>query len=177
MYQYKIEGIAGPGFRPKYNIPSNLKPPHHHVPIGRPRKKRRVSNDEIAEQVMKKSMVKNRKLSKRGKTVKCGACGGQGHNKRACTGRRDTQKRTRKEGVPDDVLERTTQPVGSSETELREGTSRLVETQASEVAAGPSQPFRTQTSEVSQSTMNGGGQSKKRVKRKSQVSDACDMSV
>lgn len=65
MYQYKIEGIAGSSFWLKCTIPRNLKPPHHHVPIGRPRKKRRQSKDEIAEQAMKKSMVKNGKLSKR----------------------------------------------------------------------------------------------------------------
>ena len=88
-----------------------------------------MSKDEIAEQVMKNSMVKNGKLSKRGKTVKCGACGGQGHNKRACTGRRDNQKKTRKEGVPDEVTyERTNQLVGSSATEVRAGPSQTVGT-------------------------------------------------
>ncbi|PWA68907.1 hypothetical protein CTI12_AA306220 [Artemisia annua] len=99
-------------------------------------------------------MVMNGKLSKRGKTVKCGACGGQGHNKRACTGRRGNQGTRRREGVPDEVLERSTQPVGSSTTE---------------VGAGPSHQVGTQASQVSQSTGNGGGQKKKRIKRKSNV--------
>ncbi|PWA93301.1 zinc finger, SWIM-type [Artemisia annua] len=93
-------------------------------------------------------MVKNGKLSKRGKTVKCGACGGQGHNKRACTGRRGNQGTRRREGVPDEVL---------------------VGTQASEAAAGPSHQVGTQASQVSQSTGNAGGQRKKRIKRKANV--------
>ncbi|PWA56737.1 hypothetical protein CTI12_AA416150 [Artemisia annua] len=118
---------------------------------------------------MKKSMVKNGKLSKRGKTVKCGACGGQGRNKRACTGRRGNQGRTRKEGVPDEVLERSTQPVGSSATEVGAGPSQPVGTQANEVAAGPSHQVGTQASQVSQSTGNGGGQKKKRIKRKANI--------
>ena len=166
MYQHKIEGIAGPPFWPKCPITSNLKPPHHHVPIGRPRKKGRVSKDEIAEQVMKKSMVKNGKLSKRGKTVKCG---GQGHKKRACTGWRVNQGRgTRREGVPDEVLERSTQPVGSSATEVGAGPSQPVGTQASE-AGGPSHQVGTQASHVSQSTGNGGGQRKNRINRKAKI--------
>ncbi|PWA56626.1 hypothetical protein CTI12_AA416810 [Artemisia annua] len=118
---------------------------------------------------MKKSMVTNGKLSKRGKTVKCGACGWQGHNKRAWAGRRDNQGRTRKEGVPDEVLERTTQPVGSSATEVGTGPSQPVGTQANEVAAWPSHQVGTQESEVSQSTVNGGGQRKKRIKRKANI--------
>lgn len=169
MYQHKIEGIVGRHFWPKCPIPSELKPPHYHVPIGRPQKKRRVSRDEIVEQVMKKSMVKNGKLSKRGKTFKCGACGGQGHNKRACTRRRGNQGTGRREGVPDEVLERSTQLVGSSATEVGAGPSQPVGTQASEVAGGPSHQVGTQASHVSQSTGNGGGQRKNRIKRKAKI--------
>jgi hypothetical protein len=36
MYQHKIEGIAGRHFWSNCPIPSELKPPHYHVPIGRP---------------------------------------------------------------------------------------------------------------------------------------------
>ncbi|PWA67010.1 transposase, mutator type [Artemisia annua] len=129
----------------------------------------RTRREGVPNEVMKKSMVSNRRLSKRGKTVKCGACGGQGHNKRACTGRRDNQGRTRREGVPNEVLERTTQPVGSSTIDVRAGPSQPVGTQASEVAAGPSHQVGTQASQVSQSTVIGGGQRKKRIKRKANI--------
>lgn len=104
MYKYKIEGIVGPAFCSKCSIPSNLKPPNYHVSIGRTRKNRSVSKDEISEEALKKSFVKNWKLSKRGSTIKCATCGGKGQNKRACTCPRDNQKKgsgTRKEGVPD----------------------------------------------------------------------------
>ncbi|PWA47946.1 hypothetical protein CTI12_AA493450 [Artemisia annua] len=77
--------------------------------------------------------------------------------------------RTRREGVPDEVLERSTQQVGSSAIEVGAGPSQPVGTQANEVAAGPSQQVGTQASHVSQSTGNGGGQRKKRIKRKANI--------
>lgn len=52
-------------------------------------------------------MVKNEKLSRKGKIFSCGKCGENGHNQRACTGPRNKQttgkwkKDGRSEGVPD----------------------------------------------------------------------------
>ncbi|GJR85175.1 hypothetical protein Tco_0209186 [Tanacetum coccineum] len=89
-------------------IPSLLLPPNHHVPIGRPRKKRRVHKDEIAEKVVK-MMVKGGKMSKKGGAVSYGKCGGNGHNRRGCTCLRKSQvsgkwnNKARKERVPDKV--------------------------------------------------------------------------
>ena len=62
-YNHKIECVSNSKYWPKCNIPSILLPPHHHVPIGRPRKKRRVTKNEMAENAFKE-MVKGRKLSK-----------------------------------------------------------------------------------------------------------------
>ncbi|GJW26826.1 hypothetical protein Tco_0040637, partial [Tanacetum coccineum] len=50
-----------------------LLPPNHHVPIGRQRK-RRVNLDERAKKVMM-VIVKNEKLSSKGKPTTCGKCG------------------------------------------------------------------------------------------------------
>lgn len=52
-------------------------------------------------------MVKNGKLSRKGKIVTCGKCGENGHYQRACTGPRNKQptgkgkRASRSEGVPD----------------------------------------------------------------------------
>ncbi|GJX43927.1 hypothetical protein Tco_0260603 [Tanacetum coccineum] len=81
-------------------------PPHYHVPIRRPRKKKRVTQDEKSDMVVK-HMVKNGKLSRKGKNVSWGKCGAVGHNKRAFIGPRNQQphgkskKQSRAEGVPD----------------------------------------------------------------------------
>ncbi|GKA86902.1 hypothetical protein Tco_0808613 [Tanacetum coccineum] len=106
MYNYKVECVSVSTFWPKYRIHSLLLPPNHHVPIGRPRKKRTVNLDERAEKTMK-VMIKDGKLSRKGNIVTCGKCGSKGHNKRVCIGPRNNQasgkgkKATRTEGVPD----------------------------------------------------------------------------
>ncbi|GKF72482.1 hypothetical protein Tco_0208596 [Tanacetum coccineum] len=57
-------------------IPSLYKPP-----IGRPPKKKKKSNDEIASQ-----SASSCKLSKKGKSVSCGKCNNVGHNRKGCRG-------------------------------------------------------------------------------------------
>ncbi|GJR74257.1 protein kinase-like domain, concanavalin A-like lectin/glucanase domain protein [Tanacetum coccineum] len=54
----------------------------------RPRKKRRMTKDDIVEHDLKK-MVKRGKMSKMGTVMTCGKCRGKGHNRRGCTGLRD----------------------------------------------------------------------------------------
>nr|GEY62097.1 hypothetical protein [Tanacetum cinerariifolium] len=49
--------------------------------IGRPPKKRKKSNDEIASQ-----SASSGKLSRKGKSVTCGKCGKMGHNRKYCRG-------------------------------------------------------------------------------------------
>ncbi|GJW98270.1 hypothetical protein Tco_0180078 [Tanacetum coccineum] len=117
MYQYKLEPVNGSTFWPKCMIPSLLLPPHHHVLIGRPRKKRRMHKDEIFE-----------KVGEEWQDVK------EGH-----------YNLLRKEGVPDEVLGSTSQPLGS---------------QAIEVSRSTSQPVG------SQATINGGGKKNKRASKR-----------
>nr|GFC32259.1 hypothetical protein [Tanacetum cinerariifolium] len=56
-------------------------PPLYKPPIGRPPKKWKKSNDEIASQ-----SALSGKLSKKGKSVSCGECGNVGHNRKGCMG-------------------------------------------------------------------------------------------
>ncbi|GKB92425.1 hypothetical protein Tco_0964697, partial [Tanacetum coccineum] len=94
-----------------YNMTSlgkEVRIPGYWVAQCRPRKKRRVHKDEIAEKVMK-MMVKGGNMSKKGGAVSCGKCGGNGHNRRGCTCLRKSQvsrkwnNEARKERVPDKV--------------------------------------------------------------------------
>ncbi|GKD65125.1 hypothetical protein Tco_1307233, partial [Tanacetum coccineum] len=61
-------------------IPSLRLPSNHHVPVSRPRKRRKEHKDEMAKKAVK-MMMKGRKMSKKVSTVPCGECGGQGHNR------------------------------------------------------------------------------------------------
>ncbi|GKE44207.1 hypothetical protein Tco_1471491, partial [Tanacetum coccineum] len=54
MYNYKVEPISGDAFWPKCRIPSFLLPPHYHVTIGRPVKKRRVAEGVKSEKILKR---------------------------------------------------------------------------------------------------------------------------
>nr|GEX04179.1 hypothetical protein [Tanacetum cinerariifolium] len=56
-------------------------PPLYKPPIGRPPKKRKKSNNEIASQSASLG-----KLSRKGKSVSCGKCGNVGHNRKGCRG-------------------------------------------------------------------------------------------
>nr|GEU90050.1 hypothetical protein [Tanacetum cinerariifolium] len=56
-------------------------PPLYTLLIGRPPKKRKKSNDEIASQSASLG-----KLSRKGKSVSCGKCGNVGHNRKGCRG-------------------------------------------------------------------------------------------
>nr|KAJ0217465.1 hypothetical protein LSAT_V11C300152520 [Lactuca sativa] len=78
MYSFKIEPINGRRMWEKFPCPTTLLPPNHHVPIGRPRKKRRKSAVELED------MVKGGRASRRDKSL--------GHNKRSYKGQsaRDT---------------------------------------------------------------------------------------
>lgn len=139
-YNHKIIHVAHSQFWPKCTIPSILLPPHHHVPLGRPRKNRKVSKEGTAEKALKE-MIKGGKHSKKGKTVTCSQCGTTGHNKRACTGPRKKnakgkgKKKARAEGVAD--------------------------SEATEADAGPSQPMD------SQSTQEVGSQRRKSIRKAS----------
>ncbi|GJY74467.1 hypothetical protein Tco_0478898 [Tanacetum coccineum] len=56
-------------------------PPLYKPQVSRPPKKRKKSNDEIASQ-----SASSGKLSRKGKSIKCGKYGNVGHNKKGCRG-------------------------------------------------------------------------------------------
>nr|XP_043618355.1 uncharacterized protein LOC122590086 [Erigeron canadensis] len=77
MYKFKINPTNGVNMWNKSQIPTMIIPPKYHTPVGRPRKKRRKTEEEL-------QMVKNGKLSRKHKSVVCKTCGKSGHNKRSC---------------------------------------------------------------------------------------------
>ena len=94
VYSYKIMPIRGPKMWPRCDVPSTIIPPVHKSQPGRPRKQRTKSALEKSE-----SMVKNNKLSRKGRTVTCDKCGCPGHNSRSCTGPRVEKTKKRKSNV------------------------------------------------------------------------------
>ncbi|PWA58539.1 polyamine oxidase 1 [Artemisia annua] len=77
------------------DVPSTIIPPVHKPQPGRPRKQRRKSTLEKSE-----SMVKNNKLSRKGRTVTCDKCGCRGHNSRSCTGPRVEKTKKKRSNEP-----------------------------------------------------------------------------
>ncbi|GJY88113.1 mutator type transposase [Tanacetum coccineum] len=86
MYSFKINPCNGPDMWNKSPSPITLTPSNYHTPIGRPQKKRKKSAAELFD-----GMVKNRKLSRAGKSVTCNKCGQVGHNNRSCKGLKGPQ--------------------------------------------------------------------------------------
>ncbi|GKD15031.1 hypothetical protein Tco_1199438 [Tanacetum coccineum] len=64
-------------------------PPLYKPPIGRPPKKRKKSNNEIASQ-----SASSGKLSRKGKSVSYGKCGNVGHNRKGCKGQGGSSSQT-----------------------------------------------------------------------------------
>ena len=78
VYSFQVNPVNGRQFWAKFDCPTTLVPPKAAPQVGRPSKARKKSVGEI-------EMVKGGKLTRSGKTVKCGICKGSGHNKRSCT--------------------------------------------------------------------------------------------
>lgn len=76
MYSFKVAPINGRSMWEKSPCPTKILPPKHHVPIGRPKKKRRRSATE----------GDGDRVSTKTKSVKCSKCGNVGHNGRSCKG-------------------------------------------------------------------------------------------
>ena len=74
-------------------------------------------------------MVKNGKLSRKGKTIACTKCGTKGHNRRSCTGPREKQangkgnNKERTQGVAD--IETTEVVVGPCQTRESQSTKEV----------------------------------------------------
>ncbi|KAI3665913.1 hypothetical protein L6452_44548 [Arctium lappa] len=81
MYSFKIEPINGSMLWEKDNCPTTLVPPNHHKQVGRPKKKRRKTTEELSQR-----SGDNGKMSRKGKTVTCDKCKNKGHNSRTCKG-------------------------------------------------------------------------------------------
>ncbi|KAJ9535201.1 hypothetical protein OSB04_un001717 [Centaurea solstitialis] len=82
MYQFKINPTNGRLLWPKSDYPIKIMPPKHHKQIGRPKKSRRKTAEELSQ-----PLVKGSKLLKIGKAMTCRICHKQGHNARTCKGK------------------------------------------------------------------------------------------
>ncbi|KAJ9538150.1 hypothetical protein OSB04_030883 [Centaurea solstitialis] len=85
MYQFKIKPTNGRLLWPKSSCPYKMLPPKHHKQIGRPKKCRRKTEEELSQ-----PLVKGGKLLKIGKPMSCRICGKEGHNARTCKGKGTT---------------------------------------------------------------------------------------
>lgn len=99
MYDFKVNPINGRNGWPKSTCPAILTPPKHHTQVGRPKKKRRKSQEEISDR-----LVQGGKVTRAGISGKCNKCGFFGHNSRTCTGptdggASDSKKRAAKDGA------------------------------------------------------------------------------
>ncbi|KAJ9542226.1 hypothetical protein OSB04_028732 [Centaurea solstitialis] len=79
MYAFKIKPVNGRSLWPTTNCPIKITPPKHHTHVGRPKKSRRKTAEELSQ-----PLVKGTKLQKIGKTVTCRRCKQIGHNSRTC---------------------------------------------------------------------------------------------
>ncbi|XP_022023764.1 uncharacterized protein LOC110924027 [Helianthus annuus] len=84
VYAHTMDPINGRNMWLPSACPTTLVPPKHHKQVGRPRKKRKKSAEELTEQASKQG-----KLYRIGQTVKCTKCGRKGHNQRSCKGTAD----------------------------------------------------------------------------------------
>ncbi|KAK1429865.1 hypothetical protein QVD17_12148 [Tagetes erecta] len=72
--------------------PTTLIPPKHHKPIGRPRKMRKKSLEEVQA-----GFAVGGKMTRKGTTNKRSKCGNMGHNCRSCKGQGGTQSESQAE--------------------------------------------------------------------------------
>jgi hypothetical protein len=69
VYSNHIVPVIGPSMWQKSNLPTQLTPPLHHTPIGRPKKKRARDAVEIQDE-----LEKGGKMTRKWKTVTCAKC-------------------------------------------------------------------------------------------------------
>ncbi|GJW21946.1 hypothetical protein Tco_0032568 [Tanacetum coccineum] len=81
VYSFKVNSCNRRDMWPVVESRTVIIPPLYKPPIGRPLKKRKKLNDEIASQ-----SASSGKLSRKGKSVSCGKCGNVGHNRKGCRG-------------------------------------------------------------------------------------------
>ncbi|GJV66401.1 mutator type transposase [Tanacetum coccineum] len=81
VYLFKVNPCNGRDMWPVVESRTVIIPPLYKPPIGRPPKKRKKSNDEIASQ-----SASSGKLFRKGESVSCGKCDNVGHNRKGCRG-------------------------------------------------------------------------------------------
>ncbi|XP_076900040.1 protein FAR1-RELATED SEQUENCE 6-like [Bidens hawaiensis] len=79
VYENTIDPINGREMWTPFECPTTLVPPKHHKQIGRPKKQRKRSAEEM-------QLVNKGKMTRIANTVTCGKCKLKGHNQRSCTG-------------------------------------------------------------------------------------------
>ncbi|KAK9048149.1 hypothetical protein SSX86_032888 [Deinandra increscens subsp. villosa] len=87
VYKNTIEPMNGRNMREPSSCPIALTPPKHHIQVGRPKKKRKKSADELSGPI-----AKDGKLSRKGSTTTCSKCNKKGHNSRSCKGQASSQQ-------------------------------------------------------------------------------------
>ncbi|KAK1422120.1 hypothetical protein QVD17_25014 [Tagetes erecta] len=81
VYKHTIVPICGVELWTPSNCPTTLLPPKHHIQVGRPKKKRRKTQDEMMSKVPLEG-----KLTRYGHMKHCSKCKHAGHNSRSCKG-------------------------------------------------------------------------------------------
>ncbi|GKE04148.1 mutator type transposase [Tanacetum coccineum] len=92
VYSFKVNPCNGRDMWPVVESRTVIIPPLYKPPVGRPPKKRKKSNDEIASQ-----SASSGKLSRKGKLVSCGKCGnvfGQAASSRNVSGQAVCARKT-----------------------------------------------------------------------------------
>ncbi|KAK1415281.1 hypothetical protein QVD17_31059 [Tagetes erecta] len=90
VYSHSVDPINGKEMWPPSQCPTRLLPPKFRVQIGRPKKKRKKSAEELREksreasESMAASIQKTGRMSRKGQSVMCSKCKKTGHNKRSC---------------------------------------------------------------------------------------------
>ncbi|GKA70440.1 mutator type transposase, partial [Tanacetum coccineum] len=81
VYLFKVNLCNGREIWPEVEATTVIAPPLYKPQVGRPPKNRKKSHDEVANE-----SCSSGKLSRKGKSVRCGKCGNMGYNRKGCRG-------------------------------------------------------------------------------------------
>ncbi|KAI3704867.1 hypothetical protein L1987_75096 [Smallanthus sonchifolius] len=87
VYAHIINPINGRDLWTPSSCPTTLTAPKHHKQVGRPKKKRKKSAEEVRE--LSQTISTSGKMSRKGNTVTCDKCKKKGHNSRTCKGQEE----------------------------------------------------------------------------------------
>ncbi|KAI3675948.1 hypothetical protein L1987_85544 [Smallanthus sonchifolius] len=86
VYKNTIDPINGRDMWTPSACPTTLMPPKHHTQVGRPKKARKRSAEELSQKLNTTG-----KMTRKGKCVTCQVCKKTKHNKRSCKGQGPSQ--------------------------------------------------------------------------------------